>query len=120
MKSVHDQLRESIYDKCGLSKNIKCPSLDELKNTEWSPVFEILMRNRLIMGAIRYGRLKAKGKVKYNRVDSIKQRMDLYTETGNAEHLVDVANLCLLEFEEPNHPNYHFNSIDDGHHTKEL
>lgn len=82
-------------------------------------MFEKLIRNRLIMGAIRYGLLKEKGKKKYNRIDSIRQRLTLYEETGNAEHLVDCANLCLCEFEEPGHKNFHFESIDDGMHTKE-
>lgn len=117
MKTVTQHIRDHLL--LGLF-HTKQPPLEELKKTEWSTKFETLMRNRLIMGALRYGRLKGKGKAKYNRVDSIKQRMDLYTETGNAEHLVDVANLCLLEFEEPNHPEFHFNSMDDGHHTKEL
>lgn len=120
MRSVHDQLRESILSNAGIVDRGKKPSLESLQKTEWSAEFEKLMRNRLIMGAIRYGLLRAPGKKKYNRTDSIRQRLDLFNETGNAEHLVDIANLCLLEFEEPNHPKFHFKSIDDGHHTKTI
>jgi hypothetical protein len=94
------------------------PSLASLKETEWSPKFEELMRNRLVMGAIRYGLLHAAGKPKYDRTDSIIRRAKLYRETGNLEVLVDIANMCLLEYEEGNHPLRHFRAIDDGLHTK--
>lgn len=114
---VHDFIRNHLLEKCGFDTK-KLPSLESMKKTEWSPVFEKLMRNRLIMGAIRYGLLKSKGKTVYNRVDSIRQRMDLYEQEGNAEHLVDCANLCLLEFEEPNHLKFHFKATDDGIHTE--
>ena len=96
------------------------PSLSELRKSEWSPKFETLMRNRLIMGAIRYGLLHDKEKKRYDRIQSIQKRLDLYKVDGNLEHLVDSANLCLMEFEEGNHPKKHFKAIDDGHHTKEV
>jgi hypothetical protein len=95
---------------------ISIPSLEELKDTEWSPEFEQLMRNRLIMGAIRYGRISAPGKPQLDRVNSMFKRLAKYTETGNTEFLVDVANICLLEFVEGNHPKKHFHSIDEQEH----
>jgi len=106
--------------KCGYPEQTiaiqRLPSLDELKHTEWSPKFEELMRNRLIMGAIRYGRLNAKGKPQYDRIASIFRRLSLYQETGNKEILVDIANICLCEFEECDHPNQHFYSGDSEEH----
>lgn len=75
------------------------------------------MRHRLIMGGLRYGRIHEE-KPKYDRISSAISRLNKYSKTGNLEFLVDVANLCLLEFEEGNHPNKHFNSIDDGEHVK--
>ena len=121
MKSVHDQLRESIYSKCGLSDRREVmPPLSELKKTEWSPRFEQGCRNRMILGAFRYGRLNDPNKPSYNRVDSIRQRLDLYISDGNAEHLMDISNMCMLEFEEPNHPNFHFKAQDDTIHTEKL
>jgi hypothetical protein len=94
------------------------PALESLQQSEWSPKFETLMRNRLVMGAFRYGLLGDPAKPRYDRVASIRRRLDKYVQTGNLEHLVDVANTALLEFVEGEHPNRHFHSIDDGEHTK--
>jgi len=91
---------------------------EDLRKSEWSPKFEELMRERLILGAYRYGRIFAKDKPKYDRIASIIKRLRKFEVDGNKEHLVDAANLCLLEFVECNHPNAHFTSIDDGEHTK--
>ena len=71
------------------------------------------MRNRMIMGALRYGLLGAPGKPQYDRIASIIKRLKFYTEDGNTEHLVDAANLCLCEFVEGTHPLKHFGSVDD-------
>jgi hypothetical protein len=116
---VHDFIRHHLLESIGIfdMKPQKVPPLEELSKTEWSSRFEKLMRNRLIMGAIRYGCLHAKGKPKYDRIKSIRHRLELYEKDGNGEHLVDVSNLSLLEFEEPNHPNFHFSAQDGGHHT---
>jgi len=94
------------------------PPLSELRRTEWSPEFERLMRNRLVMGAFRYGRLHAEGKPAYDRVSGALKRLELYRQTGNLECLVDVANMMLLEFEEGDHPGRHFRAADDGVHVE--
>ena len=93
-------------------------SYDELARTEWSTLFERLMRNRLIQGAFRYGRMGAVGKKSYDWLPSLHKRLDEYERTGNLEMLVDVANGCLLEFVESKHPFKHFASDDDGDHVK--
>jgi hypothetical protein len=65
--------------------------------------------------------MRQPGKPEYDRLGSIRERLKLYKKTGNQEHLVDVANLALLEFVEPAHPRAHFESQDDGvHHTEEV
>lgn len=118
---VHDYIRNHLLEFLYNGERTKMPSLEELKKTEWSEVFEKLMRHRMIMGAFRYGRLKAPGKKKFDRVNSIIERLKLYEKDGNAEHLVDSANLAMLEFEEPNHPNFHFKAVDNTTvHTKEI
>ena len=96
------------------------PNLAEIRDTQWSDRFEMLMRNRLIMGAFRYGMFGMKGKKKFDTISSCIERLKLYQEDGNDEHLVDVANLCLCEFVEGTHPKKHFNSNDDLIHSKEV
>ena len=94
------------------------PPLVELMKTEWSDVFEKLMRNRLIMGRFRYGALGSKDKRQYDRVSAALKRLTQYSISGNTELLVDVANLCLLEYVEGRHPQKHFSAVDDGEHVK--
>ena len=113
-----DYIRNRLHERAGIFPPVaRVVTLDELSRTEWSPNFERLMRNRLIMGALRYGRLHARNKRAYNRIASIRKRLDLYEQTGNLETLVDCANLCLMEFEETRHPLAHFDAADDKHHV---
>lgn len=117
MKTVSQHIRDHLLQCVTPSKPM--PSLDELRASEWSPEFENLMRNRLVMGAFRYGRIHSSGKPAWDRVESIKQRIDAYEKMGNTEYLVDIANMALLEFEEGTHPEKHFASTDDAdHHTR--
>ena len=94
------------------------PFSDDFFREEWCPEFERLMRNRLLQGSLRYGRLGSAGKKQWNRPKDILRRVKLYMSTGNDELLADIANLALLEFVEGVHPNKHFSSVDDGEHTK--
>lgn len=115
-------LHERLLKRAGLWDYEPAPfagAYDALASSEWSKPFETLMRNRLIMGALRYGRIGAPNKPKWNRVASIKKRTGLYEESGNLELLVDIANLCLLEFVEGQHPKRHWHGADgdSGHVT---
>ena len=78
------------------------------------------MRNRLLMGRFRYGALRRQEKGGYNNIGSAIHRLKLYRRTGNLEHLVDAANLCLVEFVTGDHPNRHFEATDDGVHTDKV
>ena len=91
----------------------------DLVESEWSLEFEKYMRNRLIVGAYRYGKQGSVNKPDYDYVNSAIKRLQKYQEDGNTENLVDVANMCLLEFVEGKHPKRHFAPVDDGIHTKE-
>ena len=91
------------------------PPVEVLAVEEWSIKFEELMHNRMVQGAYRYGRLRESGG-DLRRVRSAIKRLEEYLKTGNAELLVDAANLCMCEFEVPGHSGYHFNSVDDGDH----
>jgi hypothetical protein len=113
-------LRQHLYAKAGIFDHHKPIPLAELERTEWNKEFEILMRNRLMIGALRYGRMHRPEKGNYNCIDSIAKRLIAYSESGNLEHLVDIANLALVEFTHGKHPNRHFHSTDDGDHVKSL
>ncbi len=112
----HDIMRDRLLRKAGVTKT----TLNELRESEWSPRFEQLMRNRLIMGSFRYQPFSEKRAKpwKYDTAAEAIIRINRYKADGNTEHLVDAANMCLLEFEFGKHPKKHFSSIDDGEHAK--
>lgn len=114
----HDILRQRLLLRAGLAEKPQPKfSLTSLMETEWSPQFEFLMRNRLIMGAFRYGLLSEKRKKgkKWDLLEPIRKKVEKYEETGNVEYLVDAANYCLLAFECDDHPLKHFKALDDHH-----
>ena len=92
-------------------------TLKKLRQTEWSPIFEQLMRNRLIVGFYRYGPFKRQNRGTNAVLDSMIKRLKQYRKTGNDELLVDVANLAMKEFAVGTHPKKHFNAVDDGEHV---
>ena len=87
-------------DLCGIAekKQRMMPSLSVLREEEWDSEFEQAMRNRLIIGAFRYERLCEKKKGDYDFVENAILRLRLYQQDHKLEHLVDSANLSLLEF----------------------
>jgi hypothetical protein len=88
--------------KCGLPETEEAnqvSSYEGLKESEWSEDFEKLMRNRLIIGALRYGKIGAANKPQYDRVNSMIKRLTKYQETGNKEFLVvfwNLSNVIIL------------------------
>lgn len=94
-------------------------NFEEIKETIMSKRFLDLMLNRMILGTYRYGNWRS-NKTKYDRVASVEDRLLLFKATGNKEHLIDIANLCMIEFEISDHPNAHFEPIDDGVHVKSV
>ena len=119
--TLHDYLRDRLLSRVMTARiGDKRESLDELCRSEWSCDFERLMRNRLLMGRYRYGLMQRTDALQYDRVGSAMDRLRKYTEHGNTEHLVDVANLMLLEFEHGQHPRKHFMAQDDSRHVEYL
>jgi hypothetical protein len=119
--TVTEYLRKRLADYTnGSVVGDKTESLEELRESEWSPLFEKLMRNRLLMGRFRYGKMNDPAKGNYDCVQAIARRLDLYVKTGNLEYLVDVSNFALVEFVHSRHPNKHFSSQDDGEHARPL
>ena len=107
-------MRKRLLERKGMTVHDepKGHTYESLARTEWSEVFERLMRNRLIMGALRYEPMKNKrGKLStYDYAHEASRRLKAYMETGNKEFLVDVANMALLEFEFPFNPKAHFDN----------
>ena len=103
--------------KCGMPEERL--NMNDLYKTEWSSEFERLMRNRLVMGAYRYGRLQPGKKPRYDRIKEMKRRIELYVKTGNQEYLIDIANFAMCEFIEPSRSVY-LRAIDDGEHAEVL
>jgi hypothetical protein len=94
------------------------PPLESLRQTEWIPEFEQYMRNRLVMGACRYETFEEKMRYnKYACIDYVRRKLKEYEDTGNLECLVDGANLLMIEFGAPHHPNPHFTPGDDTSHV---
>jgi len=76
------------------------------------------MRNRLVMGAMRYETFKEKiASNKYDCIGYVRDKLDAYEDTGNLECLVDAANLLMIEFASPTHPYPHFTPLDDVSHV---
>lgn len=117
-ESIHDLMRQRLLRRAGLSEVVRPRfSLDALLRSEWSAEFERLMRNRMVMGALRYGPLEHKRKVgkHWDLRTPIRKKLDLYEQTGNTEYLVDIANYCLIAFECDYHPTKHFAALDNHH-----
>lgn len=118
MNTITNYIREHLYEICGLYNK---QNIDECvkEQCKWSASFMKLMIHRIVFGRYRYGRKDKVIKINYDYIRSIKDRLRKYNEKGNLEYLVDIANLCMLEFELGNHPNKHFKSTDDEIHVEE-
>lgn len=117
--SVHDHLRMRLLSRAGIFDaprgGFRPDELRALESSEWSSEFERLMRNRMLMGALRYGRMSIKKlkKTRWDLLGAVRIKIMQYEETGNTEYLVDIANYCLIAFECDDHPSKHFNALDD-------
>lgn len=120
--TIHEILRTRILRRCGL---IPHPDLSEIERTEWDPGFERHMRVHLAMGGYRYGLLRDPANPRYASVTSAIERLERYRRDGNREHLIDAANLCLVEWVRGGlgageHPSPSWSPVDDGAHTAPL
>jgi len=116
---MHAILRQRLLQRAGVGGTTRrgTMNLAEWKMMEWSDRFEQLMRNRLVMGRLRYGSFRDAEKGGHNWVESIITRAKRYQKTGNDELLVDIANCAMVEFERGDHPDKHFRPEDDGEHV---
>jgi hypothetical protein len=76
------------------------------------------MRNRLVMGAFRYGLMEHTLKQHWDIFGYLQSKVAEYAATGNKELLVDIANMAGLEFMAPSHPLAHWQPLDDSYHCQ--
>ena len=94
---------------------------ESLEDRVHRPVIQIFkmfaqtMLNRLYVGDLRYGppdRRQLYASRLYKEVEA-------YKKSGNAEHLLNIANYCVLEWIAPEHKNHHFdNTVDSATRVK--
>lgn len=80
----------------------------EIANQEFSSEFVSLMKNSMIQSYYKYGPLRANYPHLADAIQTLKERLRLYEETGNKDYLVDISNMSMIEYMCPKHPNAHF------------
>ncbi len=66
--TVTEHIRRRLMEQCGIFEcRLQNANLEQMRETEWSPGFELLMRNRLLTGPFRYGLMGTTGKPQYGR-----------------------------------------------------
>lgn len=93
-------------------KEIDMDTPEKILARDFSDSFVSLMRNRIVMSHYKYGWVSDTYPELADAIESLKQRLALYEETGNLEHLVDVGNFAMIEYMRPRHPNAHFKATD--------
>lgn len=64
------------------------------------------MLNRILVGELRYGSPHKRQKY----MSRLLKETLAYKRSGNAEHLINIANYCILEWMCPEHPKHHFDN----------
>lgn len=76
------------------------------------------LQARLNMGALRYGvHMDERRAADFDHLKSIEKHLAEYRTTKNIEHLMDIANLALVERQRPSFEGTCFDPIDDGTHS---
>lgn len=85
---------------------------DALMKTQVSDQFLRGMVARMEMSFIKYGDIRDAYPNLFSAIDSLRQRLDKYAETGNTEYLIDAANFAMIEFMLPSRPDAFFAATD--------
>jgi len=95
--------------------------LVQYKAGQWIDIFELMRRNRMEMGFHRYGPLELQGLINraYDNVGSISDRCAAYKDDANLEHMIDIANLAMIEFVQGLARGQRVVATDDALHAKE-
>lgn len=124
MKTITKHLRNGLHQRLGIHDTAHVyESISEMK-AEIRGKIEALeemvefAKNRLLMGAIRYGKsdeaLQSREDLYAATNKRMRMKLKAYEDTGNAEMLVDLMNYCAIEYRNKSHPNYHFKAMDDN------
>lgn len=81
--------------------------------SEFNEDFVQGMRTRIAVSFHKYGLVKD-GAAVTNMLASLEVRLARYRETGNTEWLMDVANMAMIEFMHPRHPDAHYRPTDSN------
>ena len=93
------------------------PPLELLRLTEWSPEFERLCRNRLLMGRFRHGPFgEMNAKSAGDILATMRLKIRRFRETLDLECLVDTANAAQVLFAYYRRRGVPWQSVDDGMH----
>lgn len=85
---------------------------DSCPSSEFSQTFLQSMLDRMGMSFLKYGRIRDAYPEKVSALDSLQLRIKKYKETGNTEHLIDVANYAMIEFLHPSVEGAYFRPLD--------
>lgn len=80
--------------------------------SEFNESFVVGMRKRMAVSFHKYGKMADAARKRVDQVASLKIRLERYEETGNTEWLMDVANMAMIEFTHPLHPDAHYRATD--------
>lgn len=78
--------------------------------SQYSVTFLQGMVNRMLVSFHKYGPVKKAIENGVDALESSRQRVRKYQETGNTEYLMDAANYIMMEFMHPSHENAHFDA----------
>ena len=81
-------------------------------SSEFSEQFLQGMLDRMGASFAAYGPVKNAFPDKVNAIDTLKDKLKHYAETGNTEFLMDAANYCMIEFMCPKHSDAHYKPTD--------
>lgn len=82
--------------------------------SEYCNKFWLRMKNSMEVSFHKYGPVKKAYPHKVNAIASLKKRLFLYEETGNADYLIDIGNFAMIEFMAPAHEEFHDEPTDGG------
>jgi hypothetical protein len=88
---------------------------EEILATEYSPEFDKLRQNMMVMSFYKYGHVKENA---YSGMEdflkSLDMRYEKFKATKNVEYLADIANICMMIFMYPEPFGCHYRPTDSS------